>query len=156
MTELIGGPPTPTRSGEVPRRGEVWLAELDRDRPVIILTRNPMGAYLSALIAVPVTATLRGTRNEVPVGASDGIRYDSAANIDNLTSVRLDALIARVGQVRPQTLQALCEALAFTVACRKVLGSRRRPHQDCPDPTYNQSGGGGIRTLEGLQQPQPA
>ena len=30
----------------VPRRGDVWLAEVDKIRPVIVLTRDPMGALL--------------------------------------------------------------------------------------------------------------
>ena len=43
-----------------PRRGEVWLAQLDKVRPVIVLTRDPMGRHLNSVIVAPVTSTIRG------------------------------------------------------------------------------------------------
>jgi hypothetical protein len=49
------------------RRGEVWLADLDNTRPVIVLTRNPMGRYLNAVLAALVTSTVRRVSTEVPV-----------------------------------------------------------------------------------------
>ena len=110
--------PTSSTDRPVPLRGEVWLANLDKERPVVILTRNPMGRYLNALLAVPVTRTIRGARNEVPLGSEDGLRFECVANLDQLTLVRLDELEYRLGDVRRRTLEALCDALAFTVACQ--------------------------------------
>ena len=46
-----------------PRRGEIWLAELDKRRPVVVLTREPMGRILNSVIVGPVTA-LEEHRNE--------------------------------------------------------------------------------------------
>ena len=43
-----------------PCRGQVWLAQLDKVRPVIVLTRDPMGRHLNSVIAAPVTSTIRG------------------------------------------------------------------------------------------------
>jgi PemK-like, MazF-like toxin of type II toxin-antitoxin system len=57
-----------------PRRGEIWLADLDKARPVIVLTRDPMGRLLNAVIVAPVTSTVRGISTEVPVGSEDGVR----------------------------------------------------------------------------------
>ena len=114
---LTGRLSMPTRDGASPRRGEVWLAQLDKVRPVIILTRNPMGAYLNALLAVPITRTERGLGSEVRVGPEDGIRVASVANQDNLALVRQERLLRRVGRARPTTLVAICQALAFTVDC---------------------------------------
>ncbi len=110
--------PTFSSDRPVPLRGDLWLAILDKERPVIILTRNPMGRYLNALLAVPVTRTIRGGRNEVPLGADDGLRYECVANLDQLTLVRRNELEHRLGAVRGRTLDALCNALAFTVACQ--------------------------------------
>ena len=109
--------PSTSNRQPIPQRGEVWLAELDKARPVVILTRNPMGRYLNALLAVPVTRTIRGGRNEVPLGPEDDVPLESVANLDQLSLVRRDELVQRLGRVRPQTLSALCDALAFTVAC---------------------------------------
>ncbi|MGE5291254.1 MAG: type II toxin-antitoxin system PemK/MazF family toxin [Micromonosporaceae bacterium] len=101
----------------VPRRGEVWLADLDKTRPVIVLTRDPMGRLLNAVIAAPVTSTVRGVSTEVPVGGDDGIRRPSVANLDNVQLVARDRFRRRVGRARPATLAALCTALSIAVDC---------------------------------------
>ena len=100
-----------------PRRGEVWLAQLDKTRPVIVLTRDPMGQLLNAVIVAPVTSTVRGVSTEVRVGAGDGIRHPSVANLDNAQLVARDRFRRRVGRVRPGTLAALCTALSAAVHC---------------------------------------
>lgn len=100
-----------------PRRGEVWLAELDKVRPVIVLTRDPMGRLLNAVLAAPVTSTVRGVSTEVPVGADDGIRAASVANLDHLQLLPRGRLVRRVGRARPETMGALCAALATATGC---------------------------------------
>ncbi|MGB6453265.1 MAG: type II toxin-antitoxin system PemK/MazF family toxin [Streptosporangiaceae bacterium] len=101
----------------VPRRGEVWLADLDKTRPVIVLTRDPMGQILNAVIVAPVTSTVRGISTEVPVGSDDGVRHPSVANLDNVQLVARDRLRRRVGRARPATMAALCAALSIAVDC---------------------------------------
>jgi len=100
-----------------PRRGDVWLAELDKVRPIIVLTRDPLGALLNSVIAAPVTSTIRALSTEVSVGPEDGVRRDSVANLDNVQLVARARLIRRVGRVRPATMTALCGALAIAVGC---------------------------------------
>ena len=102
-----------------PRRGEVWLAQLDKIRPVIVLTRDPLGSLLNAVIAAPVTSTIRGISTEVPVGEEDGVRYESVANLDNVQLVARTRLIQRVGQAQPTTMAAICDALATAVGCQR-------------------------------------
>ncbi len=100
-----------------PRRGEVWLAELDKIRPVVVMTRDPMGRLLNAVLVAPVTSTVRGVSTEVPVGAQDGIRRSSVANVDNLQLVARDRLVRQVGRARTSTMNSLCTALAIAVDC---------------------------------------
>lgn len=102
-----------------PRRADVWLADLDKTRPVIVLTRNPMGRYLTALLVVPVTSTVRNVSTEVPVGPADGIRIESVANLDNTQLVARTRLLRRVGRARPETMAALCRALSIAVDGRR-------------------------------------
>src|SRR5262249_52283031 len=101
-----------------PRRGDVWIAQLDKRRPVIVLTRNPMGEHLSQVIVAPVTSTVRGISTEVPLGPDDGIGKPSVANLDNVQLVRKVDLLQRVGSVRPATMSQICRALRFAVDCR--------------------------------------
>jgi mRNA interferase MazF len=95
----------------------VWLADLDKLRPVIVLTRDPMGRFLNAVIAAPVTSTVRGLTTEVPVGPADGIRIPSVANLDQVQLVGLSRLVRPVGRAQSQTMAALCRALAAAVNC---------------------------------------
>jgi mRNA interferase MazF len=104
-----------------PRRGDVWLAELDKVRPVVILTRDPLAALLHAVIVAPITSTVRGLSTEVSVGAEDGVRHESVANLDNVQLVARSRLIRRVGHARRATMTAICAALASAVACTCAL-----------------------------------
>jgi mRNA interferase MazF len=88
-----------------PRRGEVWLAQLDK------------GNLLHAVIGAPVTSTVRGLSTEVPVGPSDGVRLESVANLDNLQLVARSRLLRRVGRARASTMTAICSALSIAVGC---------------------------------------
>jgi len=101
----------------VPRRGEVWLAELDKRRPVVVLTRDPLGNYLRSVIIGPVTSTVRGLSTEVEVGPEDGVRLSSVVNLDNLQLVDRRRLVRRVGRVRNGTLRLICDAAAVAIGC---------------------------------------
>ena len=100
-----------------PRRGEVWLARLDKARPVVVLTRDPMGGLLHSVLAAPITSTIRGLSTEVRVGMPDGVRVDSVANLDNLQLLARSRLLRRVGRARTATMSAICAALAAAVDC---------------------------------------
>lgn len=100
-----------------PRRGEVWLTRLDKVRPAVVLTRDPFGRVLNAVIAAPVTTTIRGISTEVVLGAADGLLVRSVANLDNVQLVPRDRLLRRVGRVTPQSMTALCAALAIATGC---------------------------------------
>jgi mRNA interferase MazF len=101
----------------IPRRGEVWLGRLDKVRPLVVLTRDPMGALLHSVIAAPVTSTVRGVSTEVPVGAEDGVRVNSVVNLDNVQLVARARLVRRVGRARAATMRAICEALEVAMGC---------------------------------------
>ena len=107
----------------VVRRGEVWLADLDKVRPVIVLTRDPLGRLLHSVVVAPVTSTVRGLSTEVPLGSDDGIRHPSVANLDNVQLLSRDRLQRRVGRVRPATMRALCAALLVAVDCEDRSGA---------------------------------
>lgn len=111
----IPGSKTTTKG---PRRGDVWLARLDKVRPIVVLSRDPMGQLLQAVISAPVTSTIRGLSTEVRVGPADGVRIQSVANLDNLQLVARARLVRRVGRARPVVMDAICIALSTAVGCR--------------------------------------
>jgi mRNA interferase MazF len=106
-----------------PRRGEVWLARVDKVRPVVVMTRDPLGLLLNAVIVVPVTSTIRGLSTEVPLGLPDGVRRDSVASADNLQLLARNRLVRRVGRARSATMRAMCGAVSIAVGCDAVSGS---------------------------------
>ena len=101
-----------------PRRGEIWLASMDKPRPVVVLTRDPMGTILHSVVVAPVTSTIRGLSTEVAIGRTDGMRKPSVANLDNLQLVARTDLRRRVGAVSAETLDLLCDAVARAIGCR--------------------------------------
>lgn len=98
-------------------RGEVWLADLDKTRPVVVLTRDPLGRLLHSVIVAPVTSTIRGLSTEVPLGYDDGIRHPSVANLDSVQLLSRDRFRRRIGRAQPATMMALCDALSVAVDC---------------------------------------
>jgi mRNA interferase MazF len=101
-----------------PRRGEVWLADLDKVRPVVVLTRDPLGAYLHSVIVGPITTRVRGHSAEVTVGPADGVRVPSVINLDNLQLLHRSRLVRRVGRATAATMDAICGGVAIAIGCR--------------------------------------
>ena len=92
------------------RRGEIWLAELDKRRPVVVLTRDPLARVLHSVIVGPVTSTIRGLSTEVQLSEDDGVQRPCVVNLDNLQLVPRARLVRRVGRAAPHTLRAICAA----------------------------------------------
>lgn len=99
------------------RRGEIWLADLDKRRPVVVLTRDPMGRVLHSVIVGPVTSTIRGLSTEVELSEADGVRKPCVVNLDNLQLVPRARLVRRVGRAGQHTLRAICNATAEAIGC---------------------------------------
>jgi mRNA interferase MazF len=100
-----------------PRRGEVWLADIDKRRPVVILTRDPLGRLLESVIAAPVTSRIRQLSTEVSLGSADGVRPQSVANLDNLQQVPRISLVRRIGRARDSSMEAICHAMNVAAGC---------------------------------------
>jgi mRNA interferase MazF len=53
---------------------QVWWADLDTVRPVVVLTCARVAPRLHRVLVAPVTTTVRGLATEVAVGAAEGIQ----------------------------------------------------------------------------------
>ena len=102
------------------RRGEAWFADVpgDKPRPVLVLTRDPMGSILHSVICAPITSTIRGLSTEVTLGAEAGLVRDSVANLDNVFLLRRARLVRRLGRAPETALRVACEALAIATGCQ--------------------------------------
>jgi mRNA interferase MazF len=77
-----------------------------------------MGRLLQSVISAPVTSTIRGLSTEVRLGAADGVRMESVANLDNVQLIARTRLVRRVGRARPTIMNAICMALSTAVGCQ--------------------------------------
>jgi mRNA interferase MazF len=100
-------------------RGEVWFASVpgDKRRPVLVLSRDPMGRVLRSVICAPVTSTIRGLGTEVPLDRDAGLAHRSVANFDNTFLLPREMLVRRLGLANAQTMDAACRALATATGC---------------------------------------
>ena len=103
------------------KRGEVWFytfSHPDKTRPVVVLTRQEVIGLLHTVMVAPVTSTIRGAPSEVLVGIDEGLKHDSAVNLDHVQTVETARLRRRVGQLGPDKMDAVCRALAVAAGCR--------------------------------------
>jgi mRNA interferase MazF len=89
----------------------IHLAQLDKTRPVLILTREAVRPYLARLTVAPITSTVRGLSTEVPVGPVNGLDHDSVVSCDNVVTVPKSALGRHLGYLLPHQEQTLAEAI---------------------------------------------
>lgn len=88
----------------------IWLARLDKARPVLLLTRDEVRAVRALVTVAPITSTVRGLSSEVPVGRRNGLDHDSAINLDLITTVPRDSLIRPIGMLLEDEEPALTRA----------------------------------------------
>lgn len=75
----------------------IWLARLDKTRPVLVLTRAEVRAVRALVTVAPITSTVRGLRSEVLVGQRNGLDHDSVVNLDSIATVSRETLVRPIG-----------------------------------------------------------
>lgn len=96
----------------------ICIAHLDKDRPVLVLTRELVRPHLATVTVAPITTTVRGLSTEVAVDSANGLTSPSVVSCDNVTTIPTSALGAQVGVLLDRQEQALGEAIraAFDLA----------------------------------------
>jgi mRNA interferase MazF len=101
-------------------RGEIWQYRFkapDKRRPVLVLSRQEVIPLLHTVMVAPVTSTRRGAPGEVPVGFAQGLKHDSAVNLDHVQTVERARLVSFVGSLDTATMRQVCRALAVATGC---------------------------------------
>ncbi len=89
----------------------IHIAQLDKARPVLILTRELVRPHLTRVTVAPVTSTIRGLSTEVLVGPSNGLNHESVVSCDNIVTVPTSTLGRHIGYLLPSQESALAEAI---------------------------------------------
>jgi mRNA interferase MazF len=90
----------------------IHVAQLDKARPVLILTRELVRPHLRTVTVAPITTTVRGLSSEVAVDAANGLSEPSVVSCDNITTIPTDAVGEQIGVLFDSQEPALGDAIA--------------------------------------------
>lgn len=93
----------------------IHVAQLDKARPVLVLTRELVRPHLARVTVAPITTTIRGLSTEVPVGPANGLDQASVISCDNIVTVPADLLGRQIGILLAEQEAALAEAIRLAV-----------------------------------------
>ncbi len=79
----------------------IHLAQLDKARPVLVLTRELVRPHMARVTVAPITTTVRGLSTEVPVGPGNGLDAHGVVSCDNIVTVPTAALGPQIGSLLP-------------------------------------------------------
>lgn len=101
------------------RRGEVWFAATPGgDRPVLVLTRDPVADRIGSVVVAALTRTNRGLVSELELRADrDGVPTDCVVNFDNVHTIARTALRRRVTTLSPARVAEACRVQAAATGC---------------------------------------
>jgi mRNA interferase MazF len=89
----------------------IHVAQLDKARPVLILTRELVRPHMRTVTVAPITRTIRGLSSEVGVDAMNGLTEPSVITCDNITTIPTDAVGEQIGLLLNSQEPALREAI---------------------------------------------
>ncbi len=101
------------------RRGEVWFAATPGgDRPVLVLTRDPVAGRIGSVVVAALTRTRRDLVSEVVLTAArDGVPTDCVVSLDNVHTVARTVFRRRIVTLSPARMAEACRALRDATAC---------------------------------------
>ncbi len=101
------------------QRGEVWFAATPGgDRPVLILTRDPVADRIGSVVVAALTRTSRGVVSELELTPEDdGVPTACVANFDNLHTLPSESFRRMVTQLGPARMAEACQALTDATGC---------------------------------------
>ena len=68
-------------------------------------------------MVAPITSTRRGAPGEVAVGVEEGLKRDSAVNLDHVQTVEQSRLVGFIGTLSEARMRQVCRALAIATGC---------------------------------------
>jgi mRNA interferase MazF len=99
-------------------RGEIWWASaVGGDRPVLVMTRDPVANRINAVVVAACTRTIRGLQSELRLGPGDGLPDECVASFDNLYTLRREAFRTRITTLGSDKMAEACAALDRALGC---------------------------------------
>lgn len=102
------------------RRGEVWFAAVagGGDRPVLVLTRDPVADRIGRVVVAALTRTRRGVVSELALTVEeDDVPSDCVVSFDNLHTLPRSVFRRRLTALSEARMAKACRALRAALAC---------------------------------------
>jgi mRNA interferase MazF len=101
------------------QRGEIWFAATPGgDRPVLVLTRDPVADRIQSVVVAALTRTRRGLTSELDLSAArDGVPSDCIVNFDNLHTLPKTVFRRLVAQLSTARMAQACRVLNDALGC---------------------------------------
>lgn len=111
-----------------PKRGEIWMVNLDptrgdeiqKRRPAVVISSTGLGR-LRLRVVVPLTSSWRGDLNSsywmvpIPASTTNGLSRDSTADAFQVRSVSLDRFAGKRGQLEADLLEQVVAAVGIVI-----------------------------------------
>jgi mRNA interferase MazF len=105
-------------SGWFPRRGDVYLVRLDKDRPALVISADALNRHALDVCVVPMTTVGRpkfSLRVQVKPGEG-GLSRDSWAKCDQVTTLEKNLLLyPPLGRLRDETLKTIEQGIKLAL-----------------------------------------
>jgi mRNA interferase MazF len=89
----------------------IHTAELDKARPVLVLTRELVRPHLTRVTVAPITTNARGVSTEVAVGRANGLDAGSVVSCESIVTVPASTLGRQIGVLLPAQEDGLRDAI---------------------------------------------
>lgn len=101
------------------QRGEIWFASTPGgDRPVLVLTRNPVAGRIGAVVVASLTRTRRDLVSELSLTPeADGVPSECVVNFDNLHTLPRAVFRRRVTSLSAPRMARVCRTLRDALGC---------------------------------------
>jgi mRNA interferase MazF len=97
---------------------DIHVAHLDKSRPVLILTREPVRHAMRRVSVAPITSTIKGLSTEVTVGVRNGLDQPCVVSCDNIITIDQAALGRHIGFLFESQESDLTAAIVNAFALR--------------------------------------
>jgi mRNA interferase MazF len=101
------------------QRGEIWFAATPGgDRPVLILTRDPVADRIGSVVVAALTRAKRSVVSELDLTPdTDGVPTECVANFDNLHTLPRESFRRRVTKLGTVRMAQACRVLRDATGC---------------------------------------
>jgi mRNA interferase MazF len=101
------------------QRGEVWFAATPGgDRPVLVLTRDPVAGRIHSVVVAALTRTRRDLVSELALTAvDDGLPTDCVVNFDNIHTISRDVFRRRIASLSEARMGEACRTMRDAMGC---------------------------------------